>query len=408
MSGSYESPSATTSPKLDPFGRRESYLRAPTAGHDSQTKRRQRALDAQKQRRVHAIEAARSSFRELDFMEDLSLAGSSDSSDTEHGEALPPTSTAGGDAATSPPPVIGKIKRQRFRPKFHAWAKNLLSHAETLDLRHGLHEGLESEWRAVVVPKGKRCLCATFNSGTGVNTILYSRVAGRTLGRFRTSLPPDCLLDTVWDADLGVLWVLDLCKWRSTYFVECQADMRAFFLSSKLSELDTQAYFPPSSPFATQSQTGTTKTLLVLPVPSLSPPLLPSTLLPLLNPLAVAPHPAPQDLAVAVLAPYATPEGALALALAEARIPLAPTGVLLYLSSAHYESGSTPLVSWVPCGAEVDAEDREKEGVERMLQLVQEWAARGGGPAAVAGLGEAGQQTDGMVDGAGTQDGMEQ
>ncbi|KPV71556.1 uncharacterized protein RHOBADRAFT_56592 [Rhodotorula graminis WP1] len=400
MSDSTTSPSATTSPKLDPFGRRESWLRPPQDGHDSQTKRRQRALDAQKQRRVHAIEAARSSFRELEFMEDLSLAGSPESSDTEHGEALPPSSTAGGDAASNPPPVIGKTKRQRFKPKFHAWAKNLLSHAETLDLRHGLPEGLESDWRAVVVPKGKRCLCATMPTNAGVNTILYSRVAGRTLGRFRTSLPPDCLLDTVWDAELGVLWVLDLCAWRSTWFVECEADMRAFFLASKLSELDTQAYFPPSSPFATQSQAGTIKTLLVLPVPSVAPPLLPSTLLPLLDPLAAAPNPAPQALPVAVLAPYATPEGHLALAPAEVPIPLAPTGVLLYLSSAHYESGSTPLVSWVPCGAEVAAEDKDREGVERMRTLVSEWAQRGGGPAAVAGLGE-GQQSHGMVDGSG-------
>ncbi|GAA5903988.1 hypothetical protein JCM8208_001752 [Rhodotorula glutinis] len=396
---------------LDPSRRHESRLRPPP--RDPHAERRQHALAAQKQRRVHAIEAARSSFRELDFMEDLSLAGSPDSSDTEHGEALPPTSTAPGDAATSPPPVIGKTKRKRFKPKFVAWAKNLLSHAETLDLRHGLPEGLESEWRAVVVPKGKRCLCATSINNAGVNTILYSRMAGRTLGRFRTSLPPDCLLDTVWDAELGILWVLDVCKWRSTYVVECSADMRAFFLSSRLSELDTQAYFPPSSPFAINSQTGTTKTLLVLPVPSLAPPLLPSTLLPLLNPLAASPHPAAQDLAVAVLAPYATPEGTLALAPAEARIPLAPTGVLLYLGSAHYESGTTPLVSWVPCGAEVAPEDRDREGVGRMLTLVSEWAARGGGPAAVAGGGEGqgvgqGQQVDGMVDGGGPQEGMEQ
>ena len=193
MHGSATSPSATTSPKLDPFGRRESYHRAPL--HNPQAIRRQDALNAQQevrpartrtlhpetqliprpsQRRRHAIEEARSTFRELDIMDYLSLAGSSDSSDTEHGDALPSSSTAGGDAATSPPPVIGKTKRQRFKPRFVAWAKNLLSHAETLDLRHGLPEGLESEWRAVVVPKGKRCLCATSNS-TGPSALPPSR-----------------------------------------------------------------------------------------------------------------------------------------------------------------------------------------------------------------------------------------
>lgn len=28
------------------------------------------------------------------------------------------------------------------------------------------------------------------------------------------------------DPDLAILWILDLCKWRSTYFVECEAEMR--------------------------------------------------------------------------------------------------------------------------------------------------------------------------------------
>ncbi|BGP42959.1 hypothetical protein JCM10449v2_006974 [Rhodotorula kratochvilovae] len=396
---------AATRAHVDPFHRRDGFLSPPPASRDSQNKRRLRALDAQKQRRVHAIEAARSTFRELDFMEDLSLAGSSDSdNDTEHGEPSPPADPAA--AAAEPAPVISKKKRQAFKPKFKAWAKNLLSYAETLDLRHGLPEGLETDWRAVVVPKGKRCLCATSSSQDGVNTILYSRVAGRTLGRFRTVLPPDCLLDTVWDAELSVLWVLDLCKWRSTYFVECEAEMRAFFLSSKLSELDTQPYLPPSSPFATLSQTGSTKTLLVLPVPSLPAPLTPSTLAPLLAPLASAAHPAPQPMSVAVLAPLLTDEGTLGLERADAEIPLRPTGVLLYHLRAHYESGSTPLVSWVPCGADVARGEEASEGIARMWDLVREWEARGGSAAreeeALGGV------EVGMADGVAAEGGMEQ
>lgn len=39
-------------------------------------------------------------------------------------------------------------------------------------------------------------------------------------------LPPDCLLDAVYDAELSVLWVLDLIKY-GTFFVECEADMRS-------------------------------------------------------------------------------------------------------------------------------------------------------------------------------------
>lgn len=176
------------------------------------------------QRRQHAFEAARSA-PDLDPMEDLSL-GSSDS----EGSAFE-------DAAEEVAPVIAKEKRKAYRPKHKAWARDLLQHAETLDLGEGLPKGLEKEWAAMVVPKGKRCLCASgnvscefsFASGCGggadagwtdgYNTVLLSRVAGRTIARRTTVLPPDCLLDCVFDAELGLLWVLDVIKWRGTWCV---------------------------------------------------------------------------------------------------------------------------------------------------------------------------------------------
>lgn len=166
--------------------RRESYHTAPLSSSLGQERRRKAALDAQKQvrtllhylqntltvplsqRRTHAIEAARSSFLDLDFMEDLSLSGASSDDDTSVSHTLPPVapvpSTASGGGPASP--VISKTRRKAFKPRFKAWAKNLLSHPETLDLRHGLPEGLESEWRAVVCPKGKRCLVATSTDGS--------------------------------------------------------------------------------------------------------------------------------------------------------------------------------------------------------------------------------------------------
>lgn len=48
---------------------------------------------------------------------------------------------------------------------------------------------------------------------------MLSRVAGRTLARRTTVLPPDCLLDCVFDSEVGVLWVLDVIKWRGTWYV---------------------------------------------------------------------------------------------------------------------------------------------------------------------------------------------
>ncbi|GAA5915710.1 hypothetical protein JCM6882_004121 [Rhodosporidiobolus microsporus] len=373
--------------RSDPNHRRESYHSAPFSLHQAQSKRRRTALEAQKERRTHAIEAARSSFRDLDFMEDLSLDGASDASDSD----APPPGVPVKQPPQSPdqsevPPVISKTKRKSFKPKFKAWAKNLLSHPETLDLRHSLPEGLESDWRAVVIPKGKRCLLATSTDSANGNTILYSRVAGRTLARFKTVLPADCLLDTVWDASHSVLWVLDVMKWRSQYLVNCDADMRAFFVSSKLSELETQPYTPsdPSSPSRPTASTP----VLVLPVPSCSSPLTPSSLLPLLSSLstpssmpALVYAPAPPSPSSPSLSP---PQPAFSAQTVS--IPFVPDGLLLYLSAAHYESGSTPLVGWVPLEVK-EPEVRGAEGVERFRELVEAWERRGG-EAAVALSGE--------------------
>lgn len=148
----------------DPFGRRKSFHAAPPSAHSTQALRRHQALDAQRQRRTTAIEAARTAFRDLDDLGDLSLAGSS--ADEADSPPPPPLGTAQSESTDRHPeeaaaPVISKTKRKAFKPKYKAWAKNLLSYAETLDLRYGLPEGIQSDWRALVVPKGKRCLCAT-------------------------------------------------------------------------------------------------------------------------------------------------------------------------------------------------------------------------------------------------------
>lgn len=388
------------SKQSDPFGRRKSFHAAPPSAHSTQALRRHQALDAQRQRRTTAIEAARTAFRDLDNLEDLSLAGSS----ADEADSPPPPPLAASSSSeqqresvatdsqptTEATPVISKTKRKAFKPKYKAWAKNLLSYAETLDLRYGLPEGIDSDWRAVVVPKGKRCLCATASEQGGNNTILYSRVAGRALGRFYTSLPADCLLDTVWDSHLGVLWVLDVCKWRSQYLVQCEAEMRAFFIASKLSELPPQVYSPPSSSSeaGSTSVAGTARPLLVLPVPNLAPPLSPSVLLPVLVSLNSTP-PQTFDISALVLPlpdPALSPSSTVPTPV-PLTIPLHPTGLLLYLSQAHYESGSTPLVSWVPCPDQIADGMEQAEGVTRMGQLVSEWQQVGAPRVTVVGAG---------------------
>lgn len=154
----------------------------------------------------------------------------------------------------------------------------------------------------------------------------------------------------------------------------------SFFLASKLAELPTQPYVPPT----VEIPAGTTNSrpLLVLPAPSHAPPLTPPVLIPLLSALS-GPSPPAQSVPVQVLFP-SDPDQPTQLFPTQLDIPLHPTGLLLYLSHAHYESGSTPLVSWVPCSANVERGMERGEGVERMRELVDEWAARGGPAAVVA------------------------
>jgi hypothetical protein len=88
-------------------------------------------------------------------MNDLSFGdGSASDSDSDS-----VTMEAASDAEQSSlaEPTISKRKRKAHnKPKYKAWAKNLLTLAETLDLSQTLPMGLERDWRATVVPKGKR------------------------------------------------------------------------------------------------------------------------------------------------------------------------------------------------------------------------------------------------------------
>lgn len=128
----------------------------------------------------------------------------------------------------------------------------------------------------------------------------------------------------------------------------------AFFLSSKLAELPPQPYSP--------------STFLLLPTPSrapLSAAILLSLLLALtpttLTPTVVVPSP------TGLPTPTPVP------------VKFEPTGLLLYLKSAHYESGTSALSGWVPLEVEDGKEGRE--GVGRLRALVDRWSLQGGSSA---------------------------
>lgn len=205
-------------------------------------------------------------------------------------------------------------------------------------------------------------------------------------------------------------------KWRGQYMVNCEAEMRydslylspfalrhrltrpflhncsSFFITSKLSELETQPYLPPlppSSPSAPTSKSSSSRPVLVLPVPTYST-LSPSVLLPVLSSLA-SPSLTTSSMPAVVFGPTSPPASSdpfasspspPAYSLQTLSIPFRPDGLLLYLKAAHYESGTTPLVAWVPVEAGGE-QGRGAEGVGRLKELVERWKRRGGEAAAM-------------------------
>lgn len=159
-----------------------------------------------------------------------------------------------------------------------------------------------------------------------------------------------------------MLWVLDLVKWAGQWMVECEREFRAWFLASRLAELPTQPYFSAPSSVASP--------LVVLPTTHIPAPLTLDVLAQFLPTLA-----RPATTPALVVTP-STPSPV------QVDVPLDPAGVLLFLDSAHYDSGLTALVGWVP--AKPEPGEQGKEGLERLYELVAQ-AAEGRGEVEMQG-----------------------
>lgn len=108
------------------------------------------------QNRVQAFEAAQTrSLDPLSGIDDLSLSLAPSSSDEEDVDMPPP-----------PKQEHRPTKRVAKHKPYKRWAKELLSHAEELDLST-LPKSLETDWSAAAVPDGKRCLAVITNTPTG-------------------------------------------------------------------------------------------------------------------------------------------------------------------------------------------------------------------------------------------------
>ena len=100
---------------------------------------------------------------------------------------------------------------------------------------------LGSSWCVAARPAGKRCLVSTSGGST--------RVQGRT-GRARTfpsTLPGGsrhskggssavCELDCIWVEDEAAYYVVDVLRWKQQRLADCPAELRLFWLHSKLIE----------------------------------------------------------------------------------------------------------------------------------------------------------------------------
>jgi hypothetical protein len=91
----------------------------------------------------------------LSALDDLALSPSSSSDEADEPMEL---------AIQSEHHPAKKVAKKKAHKR---WSKNLLSFAEHLDVSRSLPKGLETDWNAVVTPKGKRCLAVVSSTASG-------------------------------------------------------------------------------------------------------------------------------------------------------------------------------------------------------------------------------------------------
>ncbi|EGO03405.1 hypothetical protein SERLA73DRAFT_174871 [Serpula lacrymans var. lacrymans S7.3] len=287
-----------------------------------------------------------------------------------------------------------KSRRRRKKAKPSKWADKCM-YAELLEMNEddiwgnnnnsgpdGLPTDLETGWVAVApVPVGKRCLAITHQSagvvGISPNTTLRSRLLGKLLmPRFPSSLPPltilDCILDPNW-RDNGILHVLDVLKWKGQDVGDCETPFRLWWRDMRLDELpkySAPSTFTFSSPSSNNQSTDTISETqstsdqhyhFPYPTSFVPIPYHTNTTLPSLSSYVI---------------PLARSSRLVAVDIPNASNPLVPNtmevdspgsnniipsqvvtpssahvesdGLLLYVSQATYEPGTSPLSCWIP------------------------------------------------------------
>ncbi|KAJ7198623.1 hypothetical protein B0H12DRAFT_1165957 [Mycena haematopus] len=357
---------------------------------ESQELRRKKALEEQKRKRAQRVDSS----RHLDLFADLNLGQSDDEEGAEDPEIvrmgivsyapLLPPSAAEAPASDTPmksvpgsePPAERKKKKRKPKSKKEysaagsKWADQCM-YAELLEMNEdnswnmsdsspdGLPEDLETGWVAVgPVPVGKRCLAVTDQSlgVPGLGKLL--------MPRFPSTLPPltilDCFLDNNWREN-GLLHVLDVLKWKGQDIGGCEAPFRFWWRDTRLGELSPSP--PPSSHYSqpfdpTDVDVGPKHYCFPYPTKFLAVPYHLDTSLPALASHIVPFARASRFIDVAVPADDNPEPESMTVDQSSSREPRAAfttrraevcsDGLLLYVAEASYESGTSPLSTWIP------------------------------------------------------------
>ncbi|KAF8880030.1 hypothetical protein BD779DRAFT_1676093 [Infundibulicybe gibba] len=379
----------------------------------SQETRRTKALEEQKRRRAEKFDSS----RQLDLFADLNLGPSDD-------DELSPTkeysgatglgayvsmldSSTGGDidptTIQQDPPIDQGAKRRpkkkrraRHRgdgpAKPSKWADKCM-YAELLEMAaddvwdapdgstvDGLPDDLETGWLAVApVPAGKRCLAVTHQSsgvsGVVPNTTLRSRLLGKLLvPRFPTPLPPmtvlDCILDSNWREN-GILHILDVVTWKGQDIADCETPFRFWWRDTRLAELAQSP--PPSLPLTGIETAPLPKYHFSYPTTFIPIPYHADTTLATLSNYIIPEAQSTRIIEVSVprSLTQAPPDGSMDIDASQSSIGTAPLatfpasipadGLLLYVSEASYEAGTSPLSSWIPIVGYTDGHEPVKD-----------------------------------------------
>lgn len=211
------------------------------------------------------------------------------------------------------------------------------------------------------------------------NALLKSRLKGRTILSFPSPLPPltiiDCILDDDWKVN-GILHVLDVILWKGQNIGECEANFRYVNMTFSPSYSSLKCFVPVLSSFWWRNTRLDELTYLDPVVPTK-----PKTDLPTgTDPQSSKPHifaypvtflPVPYHLdlsypsLLSTIIPFSRSTRQVYIKLPsrlnsdetemeidqigqQSSTEIESDGLLLYVSQASYEHGTSPLSTWVP------------------------------------------------------------